>query len=154
MARSNLSEMTGDTIFQRFLPEATPDALEAPEKIRKHILCSGQVYVELMKEREARGIKDIAISRVEQLSPFPYDMVTPELDKYPNAEITWCQEEPLNMGAHGYVAPRIELAANQTEHHKGKTVSYAGRNPSCSVATGFKNQHKSEVQLINDMAFE
>ncbi|BEI85369.1 hypothetical protein CcaverHIS002_0507700 [Cutaneotrichosporon cavernicola] len=153
MARSNLSEMTGNTIFERFLPESTPEVLEAPEKIRKHLICSGQVYVELMKEREARGIKDVAISRVEQISPFPYDMVTPELDRYPNSEIVWVQEEPLNMGSYDYVSPRLELACNQTQHHKGKTVGYAGRNPSCSVATGFKNQHKAEVQLINDMAF-
>jgi 2-oxoglutarate dehydrogenase E1 component len=36
---------------------------------------SGQVYYQLLKEREDRGIKDVAISRVEQISPFPYDMV-------------------------------------------------------------------------------
>jgi 2-oxoglutarate dehydrogenase complex dehydrogenase (E1) component-like enzyme len=36
---------------------------------------AGQVYYALVQERDSRGIKDIAISRVEQLSPFPYDLV-------------------------------------------------------------------------------
>jgi 2-oxoglutarate dehydrogenase complex dehydrogenase (E1) component-like enzyme len=35
----------------------------------------GQVYHALLQEREDKGIKDVAISRVEQLSPFPYDLV-------------------------------------------------------------------------------
>lgn len=51
----------------------------------------GQVYYTLLKHREDQGIKDAAISRVEQVSPFPYDMITPHLDKYPNAELFWCQ---------------------------------------------------------------
>lgn len=148
LARSELSEMTGETIFQRYLPE-TSEALAPPEEIKRHILCSGQVYFQLIQEREKQGIKDIAISRVEQLSPFPYDLITPHLDKYPNAELMWAQEEPLNNGAWTYVQPRLELALNQTEHHKGKDVSYAGRKPSSSVATGFKGQHKAEVEQIS-----
>ncbi len=67
--------MTGDTIFQRYLPEPHPENLVEPEKIRRHILCSGQVYYQLLKEREDRGVTDVAISRVEQLSPLPYDLV-------------------------------------------------------------------------------
>ena len=64
--------------------------------------------------------------------------ITPHLDKYPNADLLWCQEEPLNNGAWTYVAPRILTAANETQHHKGKYPQYAGRNPTSSVATGSK----------------
>jgi hypothetical protein len=64
--------------------------------------------------------------------------ITPHLDKYPNADILWCQEEPLNNGAWTYVGPRILTAANETEHHKGKYPLYAGRDPTSSVATGSK----------------
>lgn len=75
-ARSDLNEMTGETNFQRYLPEPHPeDALVAPEEIKRHILCTGQVYFALLQAREERGIRDIAISRVEQISPFPYDLV-------------------------------------------------------------------------------
>lgn len=37
---------------------------------------SGQVYQTLIQEREAKGIKDVVISRIEQISPFPYDLVS------------------------------------------------------------------------------
>ncbi|TRM61105.1 thiamine diphosphate-binding protein [Schizophyllum amplum] len=152
-ARSDLSEMTGETNFQRYLPDAHPEELVAPEEIRKHVLCSGQVYQTLLAEREAKGIKDVAISRVEQLSPFPYDLITPHLDKYPNAGLIWCQEEPLNNGAWSYVGPRIYTAAGQTEHHKGKYPKYAGREPTSSVATGSKLQHKKEIESFLAEAF-
>lgn len=68
--------MTGETSFQRYIPEPHTEELVAPSEIRRHILCTGQVYQTLLAEREAKGIKDVAISRVEQISPFPYDLVS------------------------------------------------------------------------------
>lgn len=100
LARSNLEEMEGDTIFQRYIPDAHPENLVAPEQIRRHVLCSGQVYYQLLQEREKRGINDIAISRVEQISPLPYDLLTPHLDKYPNADLVWAQEEVSSPYSH------------------------------------------------------
>ncbi|KAG9086955.1 2-oxoglutarate dehydrogenase E1 component [Ceratobasidium sp. 370] len=151
LVKSDLSEMAGETHFERYLPEPHPDELVAPDQIRRYIICSGQVYYALLKAREERGIRDIAISRLEQLSLFPYDMLTPHLDKYPNAELMYAQEEPLNCGAWTYVAPRIRTASNETQYHKGTYPKYAGRDPTSSVATGSKMKHKKEVeQLIND----
>ncbi|KAF7967902.1 hypothetical protein HWV62_32577 [Athelia sp. TMB] len=152
-ARSDLSEMTEDTSFQRYLPEPHLDDMVPPEQIRRHILCSGQVYFALLQEREDKGIKDVAISRIEQLSPFPYDIITPHLDKYPNADLLWCQEEPLNNGAWTYVGPRIYTAGRETQHHKGKYPHYAGRGPTSSVATGSKLQHKKEIESFLATAF-
>ncbi|KIY43218.1 2-oxoglutarate dehydrogenase, E1 component [Fistulina hepatica ATCC 64428] len=153
-ARSNLSEMVGDKTFQRYIPEPhLEDALVPPENIRRHIFCAGQVYYTLLAEREARNVKDIAISRLEQLSPFPYDLITPHLDKYPNAELLWCQEEPLNNGAWSYAAPRIYTACSKTESHKGEYPKYAGREPTSSVATGSKIQHKKETEAFLAAAF-
>ncbi|CAE6460790.1 unnamed protein product [Rhizoctonia solani] len=153
LVKSDLAEMTGETHFQRYLPEPHPDDLVAPEQIRRHLICSGQVYYTLLKAREDRGIKDIAISRLEQISPFPYDLLTPHLDKYPNAELMYCQEEPLNCGAWTYVAPRIRTASNETEHHKGTYPKYAGRDPTSSVATGSKHKHKKEIEQYLEAAF-
>jgi len=152
-ARSDLREMVGDTHFQRYLPDPHPESLAPPEEVRRHILCSGQVYHYLVAEREARGLKNVVISRLEQISPFPYDLMTPHLDKYPNAELLWCQEEPLNNGAWTYVGPRILTAANETAHHKGKYPAYAGRPPYSSVAAGNKAHHKKEIAQFMDQAF-
>ncbi|KAH7904950.1 thiamine diphosphate-binding protein [Hygrophoropsis aurantiaca] len=151
-ARSDLSEMIGDTHFQRYIPEPSEN-LVAPEEMRRHILCTGQVYHALIQEREEKGIKDVAISRIEQISPFPYDLITSHLDKYPNADLLWCQEEPLNNGAWTYVGPRILTAANETQHHRGKYPYYAGREPTSSVATGSKAQHKKEIESLLAAAF-
>ncbi|KAL0138485.1 E1 component [Mucor lusitanicus] len=144
LARSSLSEMTGNTHFQLYLPESHPETLVAPEHIKKHILCSGQVYYALLKAREQNKMNDIAISRVEQLNPFPYQQIKEHADTYPNAEIIWCQEEPLNMGPWQHVEPRLTTALSETQHHAGKAPSYAGRPPSASVATGNKKKHYQE----------
>ncbi|TIB73487.1 hypothetical protein E3Q18_03186 [Wallemia mellicola] len=120
MARSDLSELIGDTSFQRYLPDPHPEHLVAPEQVRRHILCSGQVYHTLIKHRDENDIKDVVISRLEQLAPFPYDMLKPHLDKYPNADLYWCQEEPANNGAWSYVSQRLITLVDNTECHKGK----------------------------------
>ena len=56
---------------------------------------------------------DVKIVDVEQLSPFPWDLVDRELRRYPNAEVVWCQEEPMNMGAWAHVAPRFQTLFKQ-----------------------------------------
>lgn len=65
---------------------------QQPE-VKRLLLCTGKVYYELAAEREKAGrVKDVAIVRVEQLAPFPFDLVCRELRRYPNAEVMWAQE--------------------------------------------------------------
>ena len=106
----------------------------------------------LQKHRAEHSIKDTAITRIEQLNPFPWKQLRENLDMYPNAKnIVWCQEEPLNAGAWSFTQPRIETLLNETEHHSHKHVLYAGRNPSASVASGLKSSHvKEEQELLAD----
>ncbi|CAN9248625.1 unnamed protein product [Alternaria alternata] len=156
LARSSIEEFTGDSHFQRIIedPAHATGEIESHEGINRVILCTGQVYAALVKEREARGEKDVAITRIEQLNPFPWQQLKDNLDSYPNAQnIIWCQEEPLNAGAWSFTQPRIETLLNQTEHHNRRHVMYAGRNPSASVATGLKVSHKNEEKALLDMAF-
>jgi 2-oxoglutarate dehydrogenase E1 component len=156
IARSDLEAFTGDSHFQWIIrdPAHKTEAIEAPEKIERVIMCSGQVYAALVKHREANGIRNTAITRVEQLHPFPWDQLKENLDSYPNAkDIVWCQEEPLNAGAWSYVQPRIETMLNSTEHHNRRHVLYAGRAPSASVATGLKAVHLKEEQEFLEDAF-
>ncbi|KAI8935456.1 2-oxoglutarate dehydrogenase E1 component [Plenodomus lindquistii] len=156
IARSTIDEFTGDSHFQWIIedPAHASGEIESHEGINRVILCTGQVYAALVKEREARGLKDVAITRIEQLNPFPWQQLKENLDSYPNAQnIIWCQEEPLNAGAWSFTQPRIETLLNETEHHNRRHVMFAGRNPSASVATGLKNSHKKEEKDLLEMAF-
>ena len=65
----------------------------AQPEVKRLLLCSGKVFYELAAERERAGrVNDVAIVRVEQLAPFPFDLVCRELRRYPNAEVMWAQE--------------------------------------------------------------
>ncbi|KXG52983.1 Dehydrogenase, E1 component [Penicillium griseofulvum] len=155
IARSDIEALDGDSHFQWIIPdEGHGTAIDAPEKIERVILCSGQVYAALLKHREANGIRNTAITRIEQLHPFPWAQLKENLDSYPNAkDIVWCQEEPLNAGAWSYAQPRIESLLNATEHHHRRHVLYAGRAGSASVATGLKAVHLKEEQELLEDAF-
>ena len=103
------------------------------------MLCSGKIYYEIAAERAKKGLQDeVAICRVEQLSPFPFDLVLRELRRYPNAEVVWCQEEPKNMGAFSYVMPRIQTCMRALGRHVEGQLPYAGRKTSAVPATGFR----------------
>jgi hypothetical protein len=95
LARSNIEELAEGTKFIPYIPEPQPESLCAPEDVKRHIICSGQVYYQLLQERENRKLNNVAISRMEQISPVPYALVTPHLDTYPNADLMWAQEEPV-----------------------------------------------------------
>lgn len=116
---------------------------------------TGKVYYELAQEREKRGIKDVAIARVEQISPFPYDLIDRHAADFPNADIVWCQEEPKNMGAWTYVRPRIETAlkASEGKHNVTRPI-YVGRPTSASTATGGKKEHVAEQEGLVSRVFD
>lgn len=160
-ARSSIEDFTGDSHFQWIIPDPAhgPEGfdgfkLQPKEEIKRVILCSGQVFAALFKHRKENNFTDTAITRLEQLNPFPWAQLQENLDSYPNAEtIVWCQEEPLNAGAWSFTQPRIETLLNNTEHHDRKHVMYAGRNPSASVATGLKSTHLKEEHDLLEMAW-
>lgn len=87
-ATSRIEEFDETTKFDPLISD-TSTSLVAPEKVRKIILCSGQVYFDLEQEREAAGKHDVAIVRVESLCPFPFKSIIGELSKYKNATVTW-----------------------------------------------------------------
>jgi 2-oxoglutarate dehydrogenase E1 component len=150
---SDIEEMGIGTSFHRVLYERPPG--EADAAIERVILCSGKVYYDLLEAREERGLDDrVALVRLEQLAPFPEDALAEELRRYPaDAVHVWCQEEPRNMGAWFFVAPRIEnmLAGLGRRHTR---LAYAGRRPSAATATGFLAQHEREQAALIAAAFE
>ncbi|XP_043268320.1 2-oxoglutarate dehydrogenase, mitochondrial isoform X5 [Venturia canescens] len=147
-ARSSFDLMTEDTQFLRIIPEEGV-AAQNPNNVKRVVFCSGKVYYDLKKSRGERGMDDkVAIARMEQISPFPYDLVKKEVAKYPNAEIIWTQEEHKNQGAWTYVQPRFVTALTGT-----RDVSYVGRPTAASPATGSKMQHLKELKQLLDDTF-
>jgi 2-oxoglutarate dehydrogenase E1 component len=104
-----------------------------------------------LAEREARGIDDVALVRVEQLYPFPVISLGAELARYPDAEVVWCQEEPRNMGAWTFVDRRLEALLGRLEM-KTKRPRYAGRDEAASPATGNNAKHVAEQKKLIDEA--
>jgi probable 2-oxoglutarate dehydrogenase E1 component DHKTD1 len=116
------------------------------------VFVSGKLYYDLQKEKTDRGLNDrVALIRIEvseskrgvyflsfltdnyyfvmkELCPFPKDQIKDELDKYRYAtEFVWCQEEPENAGAYGFMAPRL---SQMIPHHKVK-ISADSKNRAC-----------------------
>ena len=150
LVKSDLDDFLPGTRFQRMIADDGA-GLKGADAVRKIVLCSGKVYFDLLTAREAKGVDDVAICRVEQIAPFPFDLVQDEIKKYPNAEIVWCQEEHKNGGAWSYVRPRISTAARDV---RPLVPSYAGRKPAASTATGYGSWHAKEMNEFLDKALE
>ena len=116
------------------------------------MLCTGQIYYELLAEREKRGRTDVAIVRLEQIAPFAFDKVAKYCNKYDNAEVVWAQQEPKNMGCYSYVMPRT-MTATRELNKKEKRPRYVGRLVSSAPATGMTKVHKREYQNILEGVF-
>ncbi|XP_037792795.1 2-oxoglutarate dehydrogenase, mitochondrial-like [Penaeus monodon] len=114
-----------ESVFTLMYPEAGP-ASNNPANVKRLIFCSGRVYYDLVQARKEAGLEEkIAIARVEQIAPFPYDLVMKECAKYADAELVWSQEEHKNMGAWSYIQPRISTALNHERHISSKRVKVA-----------------------------
>ncbi|XP_030235239.1 2-oxoglutarate dehydrogenase-like, mitochondrial [Gadus morhua] len=147
-ARSSFDELSKGTRFKRLIPNEGP-ASENPQQVKRVIFCTGKVYYELARERKVLNLEgEVALIRLEQISPFPFDLVRSEVERYSNAELVWCQEEHKNMGYYDYVRPRfLTVVANQ------KPIWYVGRDPAAAPATGNKATHLNELRRFMDTAF-
>ena len=150
---SFLSDMLPGSSFHRVfrdqaevVPGATTVKLAGDADIKRVILCTGKVYFDLMEGREKRGENRIQILRIEQLYPFPDQVLALELNRFPKADLVWCQEEPRNQGAWTFVAPRIE----DTVAHLGGSAKprYVGRPEYASTAAGLASQHAAELKAF------
>jgi 2-oxoglutarate dehydrogenase E1 component len=147
---SPLADMGPGTSFHRVLGETQEIAPD--DKVSRVVLSSGKVYFDLAKARaeqgEARGHGRVALVRVEQLYPFPFNSLGKVLARYRNAEVVWCQEEPQNMGAWGFVDRRIEQVLAGLEI-AAKRPRFVGRAEAASPATGLFKRHRDEqAQLV------
>jgi len=144
-ATSPISEFTKGG-FQTVIPESKE---LKNDKVKRVLVCSGKVYYDLVKKREEKELKDVAILRVEQLYPFPHKAFANELKKYPNAtELVWTQDEPQNQGAWFFVQHYIH--ENMEVDQK---LGYSGRAASASPAVGYSHLHQEQQKALVEGAF-
>ncbi len=146
-ARSSLRELA-EGAWQPVIDDA--QARQQPDQVRRLILCSGKVYVDLVSSEQRNASPSIAIVRVEQLYRFPSDNLQPILDSYPNLqEVVWLQEEPENMGAWTFMQP--QLTALLAGHWP---LRYIGRPANSSPAEGSAAWHAANQKTIVESAFK
>ena len=149
--KDSMSPLSDFTEGSEFRPVIGDVVVGNEETAKRVVLCAGQVYYDLAKAREEQGLQqDIAIMRVEQLYPFPYEQLAAELSRYPNAtEIVWTQEEPKNQGAWYQIRHRIEELSTSKQK-----VLFAGRPSSASPAVGYMSKHVAQLKQLLDDALD
>ena len=158
---SNLEDFSKSNSFHRILWDHAIDPqskgfikLKESSEIKKVILCSGKVYFDLLDAREKLKKDDVILFRIEQLYPFPAKALVNELKPFAkNAKFFWCQEEPKNMGAWFSVRDYIQWTLDTIKANNNE-ISYIGRSPDASPATGYAKRHNSQQQEIIDKVFE
>jgi 2-oxoglutarate dehydrogenase E1 component len=119
-----------------------------PSNVKRVICCSGKVYYDLIAQREENKQTDVAIIRIEQLYPFPYDALKRALAKYPKATtLCFAQEEPKNQGAWYMTRHRLVRCLS-----KGQTLILASRDAMASPAVGYPAVSKVQQQQLIDNA--
>ncbi|XP_030380304.1 2-oxoglutarate dehydrogenase, mitochondrial [Scaptodrosophila lebanonensis] len=147
MARSPFRDFNECSAFKRLIPD-TGKAAQQPECVTKLIFCTGKIYYDLAKEREDHQQEETAaIVRIEQICPFPYDLVSQQIELYKNAELMWVQEEHKNQGAWAYVQQRFDTTLIKVEN-ESRCISYFGRPTNSASSTGNKVQHYNEYKAF------
>ena len=158
---SNLEDFSKKNTFHRVLWDHAIDPkskgfikLKKNSEIKKVIMCSGKIYFDLLSAREKLKRDDVVLYRIEQLYPFPAKTLVKELKVYAkNAKFYWCQEEPKNMGGWFSVRDYIQWTLETIKANNVK-ISYIGRSPDASPATGYAKRHASQQQEIIDKVFK
>jgi 2-oxoglutarate dehydrogenase E1 component len=145
---SPLKDFGPGTTFHRVIGET--ETIRPDEQVRRVVLCSGKVYYDLLKARAEKGDDTVALVRLEQLYPFPRRSLGEVLRHYRNAEVVWCQEEPENMGAWGFVDRRVEQVLAGLDI-AARRPRFVGRAEAASPATGlFKRHVQEQTQLVSE----
>jgi len=127
--------------------ELIDDAFVKAADVKRVLFCSGKVYYDLLDKQQSDQRQDVAIVRLEQLYPMPYDQLEAIKTKYKNAsELIWVQEEPENMGAWPYISRKFRKSAFNFD--------LISRKESSSTATGYAKQHAAQQLDIINTAFE
>ena len=116
---SSLEDFVNGSTFHRVL--SNPLSEEEYKNVNRIVFCSGKIYFELQDHINELQLNDVYIIRLEQLYPFPYEALKQGIKKFGHCEMIWCQEEPKNMGAWGFIEKRLKsvlhLVGSKNEVH-------------------------------------
>ena len=144
LATSTLEDLSAGQ-FHSVIDEV--DAID-DGSVRRIVFCSGKVYYDLLEQRRAEHLDNVAIVRIEQLYPFPSDEYSAILDRYAAArEIVWCQEEPQNQGAWYQIRHRL-----QEKLGPAQMLYYAGRSGAAAPAAGIFQLHVEQQRELVEAA--
>ena len=123
------------------------------DNVKKIILCSGKVFYDIKKQQNLSEKDDIAIIRIEQLYPFPYDDLEAILNTYPNVdEIVWCQEEPANQGAWFSHRHRIQRVLDRLKNNL--EITLVSRPAAAAPAVGMMKLHLKQQEELIELALK
>ena len=146
-ASSKITELTSGS-FQCVI-----DDDRKKNNVKKVILCSGKVFYDIKKQQNLSEKDHIAVIRIEQLYPFPYDDLEAILKTYPNvAEIVWCQEEPSNQGAWFSHRHRIQRVLDRLKNNL--EISLVSRPPAAAPAVGMMKLHLKQQEELIELALK
>jgi 2-oxoglutarate dehydrogenase E1 component len=127
--------------------EVIDDQFVKTADVKRVLFCSGKIYYDLLEKQQTDKRKDVAVVRLEQLYPMPYDQLEAIQSKYKNStEFVWVQEEPENMGAWPYISRKFRNSSLNFE--------LISRKESSSTATGYAKQHIAQQLYVVACAFE
>ncbi|MEY3560961.1 MAG: hypothetical protein RL068_113, partial [Actinomycetota bacterium] len=117
-----------------------------PNKVTKVLFCSGKIYWDLLAESQKRADGKTAIVRIEQLYPTPVEEMKEAISQFPNAELRWVQDEPLNQGPWTYMGLFMPKY--------GINFKVVSRPASASPASGSAKRHAVEQADLVQRAFQ
>jgi 2-oxoglutarate dehydrogenase E1 component len=139
-AASALADLAQGSGFRPVMDD--PAAAERRGDVRRVVFSTGKVYYDMAMAENRPA--HVALVRVEELYPWPHAQVAAVLEGYPNVEdVVWAQEEPQNMGAWTFIAPRLRASTGNALN-----VRYVGRPERASPAEGYESAHKAEQARI------
>ena len=147
---SYVDQFINGSTFHRILRDEI--SVKEEKKINRVLLCSGKIYFELQDEIDKLKKENVFILRIDQLYPFPYDVLKDELKRFPEAEVYWVQEEPSNMGAFRFIKHRVESV--MASMNRNEELLFIGRKASASPATGILDRHIENQKNILRLAIE
>ena len=111
----------------KFQPVIDDTRVADKAAVKRVVMHSGKLHYDLKQQLEKSGDQSVALVRLEQYFPLPIEELQRTLAQYPNAELVWAQEEPVNQGAWSFLltvlAPKLDRPLTAVTRPEGSAPS-------------------------------